>query len=417
MTFPLSVSPDVADALATGTPVVALESTIISHGLPRPDNLVAARRFEQLLLDADVVPATIAVLDGELKAGLTGDELERIATEDLPKLSMRDLPVVLARGGSGATTVAATSFIADHAGIRVFATGGLGGVHRGAEHTYDESADLKVLSEVPITVVSAGVKSILDIAATLERMESLGIIVLGYGTADFPSFWLRSSGHPLDWSVPDAAAVAAVMESREELGVCSAIVVANPLPLDEQLDPSRHDAVLEEALRRAEEKGIVGKDVTPFLLESIVELTGGESLEVNLRIAENNIRLAAEIATAWSWLLSRVLVVGDLVDDISVRVLDDVTEASDTNAEIRLRPGGSAGNVAAWLGHLGVDTVFCGRVGADAVERHVRALAGLGVEAHVAGDPGTTATIVLQLDREGERTMFVDRGANRGLVA
>lgn len=300
MTFPLAVSPDVADALAAGSPVVALESTIISHGLPRPDNLVAARRFEQLLHDADVVPATIAVLDGELRAGLTDEELERIATEDLPKLSMRDLPVAIARGGSGATTVAATAFIADHAGIRVFATGGLGGVHRGAGHTYDESADLKVLSEVPITVVSAGVKSILDIGATLERMESLGVIVLGYGTAEFPGFWLRSSGHPIDWSVPDAAAVAAVMESREELEVCSAIVVANPLPLDEQLDPAQHDAVLEEALRRAEEKGIVGKDVTPFLLESIVELTGGESLEVNLRIAENNIRLAAEIATAWS---------------------------------------------------------------------------------------------------------------------
>ena len=247
-------------------------------------------------------------------------------------------------------------------------------------------------------------------------MESLGIIVLGYGTADFPSFWLRSSGHPLDWSVPDAPAVAAIMESREELEVCSAIVVANPLTIDEQLDPTQHDVVLEEALRRVEEKGIVGKDVTPFLLESIVELTGGESLEVNLRIAENNIRLAAEIATAWSAIVSRVLVVGDLVDDISVRVLDDVTEASDTNAEIRLRPGGSAGNVAAWLGHLGVDAIFCGRVGADAVDRHTRALAEHGVEANVAGDPGTTATIVLQLDREGERTMFVDRGANRGLV-
>jgi pseudouridylate synthase len=300
MPFPLAVSPDVADALAAGTPVVALESTIISHGLPRPENLVAARRFEELLIDADVVPATIAVLDGELKAGLTDDELERIATEDLPKLSMRDLPVALARGGSGATTVAATAFIADNAGIRVFATGGLGGVHRGAERTYDESADLKVLSEVPITVVTAGVKSILDIGATLERMESLGVIVLGYGTADFPGFWLRSSGHPLDWSVPDATAVAAVMESREELELCSAIVVANPLPFDEQLDPVQHDDVLDEALRRVEEKGIVGKDVTPFLLESIVELTGGESLAVNLRIAENNIRLAAEIATAWS---------------------------------------------------------------------------------------------------------------------
>jgi pseudouridine-5'-phosphate glycosidase len=296
----LSVAPAVADALASGRPVVALESTIISHGLPRPDNLAAARRFEQQLVDAGVVPATIAVLDGELQAGLTVDELERIANADIPKLSVRDLPVVLARGGSGATTVAATAFIADRAGIRVFATGGLGGVHRGAADTFDESADLTVLSEVPITVVSAGVKSILDIGATLERLETLSVTVLGYGTDEFPSFWLRSSGHPLDWSVPDASAVAAVMTSRDELGQSSAIVVANPLPVDEQLDPATHDRALEEALRRAEEKHVVGKAVTPFLLETIVEITGGESLAVNLTIAENNIRVAAEIATAWA---------------------------------------------------------------------------------------------------------------------
>lgn len=306
MTFPLSVSPHVADAIASGTPVVALESTIIAHGLPRTRRLEGARQFEQVLVDAGVVPATIAVLDGELKAGLTDDELDRIASEELAKLSTRDLPVALARGGSGATTVAATSFIADAAGIRVFATGGLGGVHRGAGHTtghtYDESADLKVLSEVPITVVSAGVKSILDIAATLERMESLGITVVGYGTDEFPSFWLRSSGHTLDWSVPDVAAVAAIMESREQLELSSALVVANPLTLDDQLDPATHDRVLEEALRRAEEKQVGGKNLTPFLLETIVSLTDGESLEVNLRIAETNIRLAAEIATAWSQL-------------------------------------------------------------------------------------------------------------------
>ncbi len=300
MALPLSVAPHVADAIASGQPVVALESTIISHGLPRPDNLAAARRFEQLLVDADVVPATIAVLDGELKAGLTADELERIANEDIPKLSVRDLPVALARGGSGATTVAATAFIADRAGIRVFATGGLGGVHRGAADTFDESADLTVLSEVPITVVSAGVKSILDIGATLERLETLSVTVLGYGTDEFPSFWLRSSGHPLDWSVPDAPAVAGVMASRDELGQSSAIVVANPLPADEQLDPATHDRALEEALRRAEEKHVTGKEVTPFLLETIVEITGGESLAVNLKIAENNIRVAAEIATAWA---------------------------------------------------------------------------------------------------------------------
>lgn len=300
MVFPISVAPDVSDALASGVPVVALESTIISHGLPRPANLEAAQRFEQQLLDAGVVPATIAVLDGELKAGLTEAELQRVASEDLPKLSVRDLPIALARGGSGATTVAATSFIADHADIRVFATGGLGGVHRGASDSFDESADLKVLSEVPITVVSAGVKSILDIGATLERMESLGITVVGYGTEDFPSFWLRGSGHRLDWSVPDASAVASIMESREELELCSALVVANPLPVEKQLDPATHDAALLEALRRADEKGLVGKEVTPFLLQNIVDITGGESLRVNLDIVENNIRVAGEIATAWA---------------------------------------------------------------------------------------------------------------------
>ncbi len=300
MASPLSVAPSVADALASGTPIVALESTLIAHGLPRPDNLEAARHFEQVLVDLGVVPATIAVLDGELKAGLTPDELERVATEELPKLSLRDLPAVLGRGGSGATTVASTAYIADLAGIRIFATGGLGGVHRRASETFDESADLKVLADVPITVVSAGVKSILDIGGTLERMESLGITVIGYRTDEFPSFWLRSSGHKLDWTVPDAEAVAAVMESREQLELCSALVVANPLPVEDQLDPADHDAALEEALRRASEKQVVGKDVTPFLLETIVELTHGQSVEVNLRIVENNIRVAAEIATAWS---------------------------------------------------------------------------------------------------------------------
>ncbi|MBC7633761.1 pseudouridine-5'-phosphate glycosidase [Aeromicrobium sp.] len=300
MALPLSISPAVASALDEGRPVVALESTIISHGLPRPDNLDAARRFESILTEMGVVPATIAVLDGQLKAGLTDDELIRVAGEDMPKLSVRDLPIVLARGSSGATTVAATSYIANRAGIRVFATGGLGGVHRGASETFDESADLKVLSEVPITVVSAGVKSILDIAATLERLESLGVIVLGYGTDMFPSFWLTDSGHRLDWSVPDAAAVADVMASRDELGQLAAILVANPLPVTEQLDPEVHDRALADALRMADERGLTGKEVTPFLLLTIVGLTGGRSLAVNLRIAENNIRVAGEIALSWA---------------------------------------------------------------------------------------------------------------------
>lgn len=298
--LPLSTSPEVADALAAGRPVVALESTIISHGLPRPDNLAAAQEFEQIVRDADAVPATIAVLDGELKAGLTAPELERIANEDVPKLSVRDLPVVLAQGGSGATTVAATSWIADRAGIRVFATGGLGGVHRGASASFDESADLTVLGDVPMTVVSAGVKSILDIGATLERLETLGVIVLGFQTDEFPSFWLTSSGHTLDWRVEDAFAVAAVMSSRDALGQPAGIVVANPLPVDQQLDPTVHDAALAQALAEASEQGLSGKEVTPFLLQRIVEITGGESLRVNLDIARNNIRVATRIATAWT---------------------------------------------------------------------------------------------------------------------
>jgi pseudouridine-5'-phosphate glycosidase len=300
VTIPLSISPAVQSALDEGWPVVALESTIISHGLPRPDNLHAARRFEAILTEMGVVPATIAVLDGQLKAGLTDDELIRVASEDIPKLSVRDLPIALARGGSGATTVAATSYIANLAGIRTFATGGLGGVHRGASESFDESADLKVLSEVPITVVSAGVKSILDIPATLERLESLGVIVLGYGTGQFPSFWLTDSGHELDWSVPDAAAVADVMAARDALGQPAAILVANPLPVADQLDPAVHDQALTDALRMADEQGLSGKDVTPFLLLTIVELTGGRSLAVNLKIAENNIRVAGEIALSWT---------------------------------------------------------------------------------------------------------------------
>lgn len=291
-------SPEVASALSDGRPVVALESTIISHGLPRPDNLAAAQEFEDILRSQGVTPATIAVLDGELKAGLTAAELSRIANEDIPKLTVRDLPVVLGMAGSGATTVAATSWIADRAGIRVFATGGLGGVHRGASESFDESADLTVLSQVPITVVSAGVKSILDIGATLERLESLGVIVLGFGTKDFPSFWLTSSGHHLDWSAIDAFAVAAVMHSRDELGLTSGIVVANPLPVEKQLDPQVHDEALERALAEADAQGLSGKEVTPFLLKRIVELTGGDSLAVNLDIARNNIAVAARIAKA-----------------------------------------------------------------------------------------------------------------------
>jgi pseudouridylate synthase len=298
MSLPLSVSPDVAQALEAGNPVVALESTIISHGLPRPRNLDAARDFEEILRERQVMPATVAVLDGSLKVGLTDDELRRVAEEDIVKVSVRDLPVVVARGDSGATTVAGTAFIASLAGVRVFATGGLGGVHRGAASTFDESADLPVLAQVPITVVSAGVKSILDIPATLERLETLSVTVVGYGTTEFPSFWLTTSGEQLDWSVPDGPGVAEVMAANDALGRRSAVLVANPLPPERQLEPDVHDAALAQALAEAE--GLTGKEVTPFLLQRIVEITGGTSLEVNLEIAANNIRVAADIARAWA---------------------------------------------------------------------------------------------------------------------
>jgi len=296
----LAVSPEVAAALAERRPVVALESTIISHGLPRPRNHEAALEFEAILRDAGVTPATIAVLDGLPRIGLDAEGVRRISEEELAKASVRDLALVAATGSSAATTVAATSHLAALAGIRVFATGGLGGVHRGASASFDESADLSTLAVTPITVVSAGVKSVLDIAATLERLETLSVPVIGFGTKVFPSFWLRESQFTLDWSVDDAAQVAAVMRSQDELGHGQGIVVANPIPLDQQWDPAEHDRVLALALAEADRAGVSGKAVTPFLLLKIVELSGGRSLEVNLDLARNNVRVAGQIATAWS---------------------------------------------------------------------------------------------------------------------
>ncbi|HOY81497.1 MAG TPA: pseudouridine-5'-phosphate glycosidase [Rhodoglobus sp.] len=299
MPVPFTVSAEVADALAANRPVVALESTIISHGLPRPRNHEAAIEFETILRDAGVTPATIAILDGVPQIGLDAEGVRRIAEEELAKASVRDIPIIAATGASAATTVAATSHLAALAGVRVFATGGLGGVHRGASDTFDESADLSTLAVTPITVVSAGVKSVLDIAATLERLETLSVPVVGYGTRIFPSFWLRESAFTLDWSVDTAAEVAAIMRSQDQLGHGQGIVVANPIPLEQQWDPTEHDRVLTVALELADEAGVTGKAVTPFLLLKIVELSGGRSLEVNLDLARNNVRVAGQIATAW----------------------------------------------------------------------------------------------------------------------
>lgn len=293
-------SDEVQDALSEGTPVVALESTIIAHGLPRPDNLAAAQRFEDQIRAAGATPATVAVIEGVPTVGLSSEELERIATEDIDKASVRDLPVVIGKGISGATTVASTASLAALAGVRVFATGGLGGVHRGASETFDESADLSVLATTPITVVSAGVKSILDISATLERLETLSVPVVGYRTDVFPAFWLSESDYSLDWRVESGAEVAAIMQARDALGYRNGIVVANPVPHDQQWDPATHDRMLEEALASATQDGIRGKDVTPYVLSYIVERSKGASLDVNLDLVSNNIAVAVEIATAWS---------------------------------------------------------------------------------------------------------------------
>lgn len=280
--------------------MVALESTIISHGLPRPRNYEAALEFEQILRDKGVVPATIAVIDGVANIGLDAKALDIISNQDIAKASVRDLPILAAKGISGATTVAATAHLAALAGVRVFATGGLGGVHRGANETFDESADLSVLANTPITVVSAGVKSVLDIAATLERLESLSVPVIGFGTKIFPSFWLRESEFTLDWSVESAAEIADIMAAQDLVGEGGGIVVANPVPESKAWEKQEHDRVLAKAFAAADTAGVRGKAVTPFLLQYIVEASGGRSLEVNLDLARNNVSVAADIALAWS---------------------------------------------------------------------------------------------------------------------
>jgi pseudouridine-5'-phosphate glycosidase len=295
-------SGEVAEALASGAPVVALESTIISHGLPQPRNLEVARELEEIVRSEGAVPATIAVLDGVARIGLDETELERVATEPgLRKLSQRDLPLAAALKTSGATTVAATSFLAARAGVRVFATGGLGGVHRGWTVDQDESADLDTLARTRITVVCAGVKSILDVPATLQRLETRGVTVAGYRTDEFPGFYLHSSGRPVEWRIETPEDAAAVMRAQDALGGQeTALIVANPVPEDRQLDPELHDRVLAEALAAAEREGVTGQAITPFLLDYLVRATGGASLEANLAAVRGNTALAARIASAWS---------------------------------------------------------------------------------------------------------------------
>ncbi len=298
----LTVHPEVAGVLRAGGPVVALESTLVAHGLPRPDNLRVAREVEAAVREEGAVPATIALVEGQLRVGLDDVALDAIALGDgVVKCSTRDLAIAAARGATGATTVAATAHLAARAGIEFFATGGLGGVHRQAAATRDESADLVGLARTPIMVVCAGVKSILDVGATLERLETLGVSVVGYGTDRFPGFYLRDSGHPVQWRVDTPGEVVGILRARARLALeGSALVLANPVAEADQLDPVLHDRVLLEALAAAETEGIRGRDVTPFLLGRFHEHTGGASLEVNVRLVLANARLAARIAVAAS---------------------------------------------------------------------------------------------------------------------
>lgn len=287
----------VRDAVAAGRPVLALESTILTHGLPRPRNLAVGLETEAMVREAGVEPATIGVVGGVPVVGLDEADIRRLCTaEGVVKASTRDLPVARAQGLDAGTTVAATAWLAHRAGVRVFSTGGLGGVHRGASETFDESADLPSLAVTPITLVSAGVKSILDIGATLERLETLGIPVVGYRTDRYPGFYVADSGFPVPARIESAGDAAAIARARDELGLDAAVLVANPIPEAEQLDPAVHDRVLADALRAADDAGVTGHDTTPFLLDHVQRATGGRSLEVNLAVYRGNARLGAEIA-------------------------------------------------------------------------------------------------------------------------
>lgn len=296
----MQVLPEVSDALAAGRPVVALESTIISHGLPRPDNLRVAREIEAAVRSRGAVPATIAIIGGEPHIGLDDVALRYIAESDtVVKVGVRDVAVLAALRGDGATTVASTAHLAAAVGISVFATGGMGGVHRGARDNWDESADLMTLSRTPVLVVCAGVKSILDVGATLERLESLNVGVIGYRTDRFPGFYLADSGHPVGWRVETPDQVADVLRARRRLGTDSyGLVLANPIAPADEMDRALHDRVLADALAAAEAAGVHGKDVTPFLLDFFHRETHGASLSANIALVLSNARLAAEIAAA-----------------------------------------------------------------------------------------------------------------------
>ena len=298
----LDISPEVAEALANNKPVVALESTIISHGMPYPQNVETALNVEKIIRECGAVPATIAVIGGRLKAGLSHDEIEYLGKKGLAvtKASRRDLPVLVARGEDGATTVTTTMIIAHMAGIKVFATGGIGGVHRGAETTMDISADLEELAQTPVMVVCAGAKSILDLGLTLEYLETHGVPVIGYGTKELPAFYTRKSGFGVDYQIDTAEDLAAAFHVQRELGFKSGMLVTNPIPEEYSMDAEVINKAIDAAVEEANKLGIHGKETTPFLLAKIKDITGGDSLDSNIQLVYNNARLAANTAAALS---------------------------------------------------------------------------------------------------------------------
>ena len=294
----LDVAPEVAAALAEGKPVVALESTIISHGMPYPQNVETALKVNAIIREQGAVPATVAILGGRLKAGLSVEEIEYLGKQGqkVAKASRRDLAALVARGGDGATTVATTMIVAHMAGIRVFATGGIGGVHRGAETTMDISADLEELGATPVMVVCAGAKSILDLGLTLEYLETHGVPVIGYGTKELPAFYTRKSGFAVDYELDSPAELAAAFKASQDMGLKGGMLVTNPIPEEFSMDPAVINKAIDEAIAQANAQGIHGKESTPFLLAKVKELTGGDSLDSNIQLVFNNARLAAQTA-------------------------------------------------------------------------------------------------------------------------
>ena len=295
------INPEVAEALSAGKPVVALESTIISHGMPYPKNVETALAAEQVVRDNGAIPATIAIIKGKLKVGLTLDEIEYLGkTEGVIKTSRRDIPFIIAKKLDGATTVASTMIIADLAGIRVFATGGIGGVHRGAPESFDISADLQELAHTNVAVVCAGAKSILDIGLTLEYLETQGVPVIGYGTDELPAFYTSRSGFAVDYRVDSPEETAEALKAKWDLGLEGGVVIANPIPAEYEMDPEVINGAIAAAVKESEDKGIKGKESTPFLLAKVKELTGGASLDSNIQLVYNNVKVGAQIAVALS---------------------------------------------------------------------------------------------------------------------